>query len=130
MVLRRALEGRMGPFNFLVILGTFSSLMLLYISLHVHLDGISTRIEEETRLRQSLEAEKIHLMQRKNELVSAARIIPLAEEAGLQPGDPDQIHRVAYCEPDELTEEVIARWALRGGQGSLPSTPAGVPENR
>jgi hypothetical protein len=130
MMLKKVLEGKMGPFNFLIILGFFSSLMLLYISLHVHLDGISTKIEEGTRLRQTLEDEKISLMTRRNELVSAERIIPLAEAAGLQPGAPDQIHRVAYCEPDELTEEVIARWALRGGEGGIPSTPAGVPESR
>ena len=130
MMVKRALEGKMGPFNFLVILGFFSSLVLLYISLHVHLDGISTRIEEGTRLRQALEDEKICLVLRRNELVSADRIIPMAEAAGMQPGTPDQIHRVAYCGPDDMTERDRARWALRSGEGGFPSTPAGVPESR
>ena len=130
MIVKRALEGKMGPFNFLIILGFFSSLVLLYISLHVHLDGISKRIEEETSRRQVLRDEKIILMSRRNELASADRIIPLAEAAGMQPGVPDQIHRIAYCEPGEMTDDDRARWALRGGVGSLPSTAAGVPESR
>ena len=130
MIVKRALEGKMGPFNFLIILGFFSSLVLLYISLHVHLDGISRKIEEGTLLRQTLEDEKICLVTRMNELVSAERIIPLAVAAGMEPGSPDQIHRVAYCEPGELTEDDRARWALRGGAGSLPATPVGVPESR
>ena len=58
MMVKKALEGKMGPFNFLIILGFFSSLVLLYISLHVHLDGISTRIDEGARQRQILEDEK------------------------------------------------------------------------
>jgi hypothetical protein len=130
MIVKRALEGRMGPFNFLIILGFFSSLVLLYISLHVHLDGISKRIEEGTRLRQALKDERICLMTRRNELASAERIIPLAEAAGMKPGAPDQIHRIAYCEPGDITDEERARWAARGGEGSLPSTPADVPESR
>ena len=130
MMVKRALEGKMGPFNFLIIMGFFSTLVLLYISLHVHLDGISTKIEDGRRVRQALEDEKICLMSSRNELVSADRIIPLAEAAGLHPGMPDQIHRVAYCEPDEMTDRNKARWALRGGGDGIPSTPAGVPESR
>lgn len=130
MMVKKALEGKMGPFNFLIILGFFSSLVLLYISLHVHLDGVSKSIEEGTRLRQTLEDKKICLMSRMNELASAERIIPLAEAAGMEPGSPEQIHRVAYCEPGEMTDDDRARWALRGGAGSLPSTPIGVPESR
>ncbi len=130
MMVKKALEGKMGPFNFLIILGFFSSLVLLYISLHVHLDGISTRIDEGTRQRQILEDERINLISRMNELTSAERIIPLAEASGMHPGSPDQIHRVAYCEPGEMTKDDRARWALRGGEAGLPSTPAGVPESR
>ena len=130
MIVKRALEGKMGPFNFLIILGFFSSLVLLYISLHVHLDGISTRIDEGMKRRQALRDEKLDLMSHRNRLASAERIIPLAEAAGMQPGVPDQIHRIAYCEPDEITDDDRARWALRGGKGSLPTAPAGVPESR
>jgi len=130
MMVKKALEGKMGPFNFLIILGFFSSLVLLYISLHVHLDGISTRIDEGMRQRQILEDERINLISRMNELTSAERIIPLAKALGMEPGSPDQIHRVAYCEPGEMTEDDRERWALRSGQAGLPSTPAGVPESR
>ena len=130
MIVKRALEGKMGPFNFLIILGFFSSLVLLYISLHVHLDGISMRIEEETRKKAALAEERVRLISVRNKLVSADRIIPLAKAAGMQPGTPDQIHRIAYCEPDEMTDRDRARWALRGGEGGLPSIPAGVPESR
>ncbi len=130
MMVKRALEGKMGPFNFLIILGFFSSLVLLHISLHVHLDGISTQIEEGTRLKQSLEDEKNRLMSRRNELVSADRIIPLAKAAGMHAGTPDQIHRVAYCEPGKMTDRDRARWVLRGVEGGIPSTPPGVPESR
>jgi len=130
MMVKKALEGKMGPFNFLVILGFFSSLVLLYISLHVHLEGISTQIEEGTRQRQALEDEKNCLVLRRNELVSADRIIPMAEAAGMHPGTPDQIHRVAYCGPDDMTDRDRDRWALRSGEGGFPTTPAGVPESR
>jgi hypothetical protein len=130
MIVKRALEGKMGPFNFLIILGFFSSLVLLYISLHVHLDGISKQIEEGTRLRKSLKDERICLMTARNRLASAERIIPLAEAAGMQPGVPDQIHRIAYCDVDEMTDDDISRWAFRGGEGSLPTTQVGVPESR
>jgi hypothetical protein len=133
MMVKRALEGKMGPFNFMVILGFFSSLVLLYISLHVHLEGISTRIEEGTRHRQALEDEKIDLVLIRNDLLSADRIIPMAEAAGMRPGTPDQIHRVAYCGPDDIddtTDRERARWVLRGGKGGIPSTPAGVPESK
>ncbi len=130
MVVKRALEGRMGPFNFLIILGFFSSVVLLYISLHVHLDGILTRIEEGKREREALAEKKVRLVLIRNKLVSADRIIPLAKAAGMQPGTPDQIHRIAYCEPGEMTDRDRARWALRGGEGGIPSIPAGVPESR
>ncbi len=130
MIVKRALEGKMGPFNFLIILGFFSSLVLLYISLHVHLDGISKQIEEGARLSKSLKDERICLMSTRNRLASAERIIPLAEAAGMQPGVPDQIHRIAYYDIDEITDDDMARWALKGGEGSLPSTPARVPESR
>jgi hypothetical protein len=130
IIVKRALEGKMGPFNFLVILGFFSSLVLLYISLHVHLDGISSRIEESTRRRQALEDERVTLLSIRNELVSADRIIPLALSAGMRPGAPDQIHRVALCGPDQPGDRDKARWALRGGQGGLPSAAGAVPESR
>ena len=130
MIVKRALEGKMGPFNFLLILGFFSSLVLLYISLTVHLDGISMRIEEGTRQRQALIDEKNSLVSDRNKLESADRIIPMAIADGMHPGTPDQIHRIAYCKPDDMTDRDRARWALRGGEGGLPSTPVGVPESR
>ena len=130
MIVKRALEGKMGPFNFLIILGFFSSLVLLYISLHVHMDGISKKIDEGRKKGLVLNSEELDLIKRKNELASAERIIPLAKAAGMQPGAPDQILRIAYSEPDEMTDDERARWALRGGAGSLPTTQAGVPESR
>ena len=130
MIVKRALEGKMGPFNFLLILGFFSSLVLLYISLTVHLDGISMRIEEGIRQRQALMGEKNRLISRKNELEAADRIIPIVIDDGMYPGTSDQIHRIAYCEPGDMTEKDRARWALRDGEGGLPSIPVGVPESR
>ncbi len=129
-MMKRAMEGRMGPVNFLIILGFFSSLILLYISLHVQLDGISTRIEEGTRLRQALEDEKLFLMSRRNELASAERIIPLAEAAGMQPGEPDRIHRIAFYRTNDSGVKEETRWALGGGAGRTDFTGMGVPESR
>jgi hypothetical protein len=130
IMVKKALEGKMGPFNFLIILGFFSSLVLLYISLHVHLDGLTMRIESETKLQRTLEDELMTLVSERNKLESAERIIPLAEAAGMQPGVPDKIHRVAYCEPDEAVDRDKARWALRGGEGQIPSAPTGMPESK
>jgi len=98
LVLRRAFEGKIGALNFLIALGFLLSLLLLFVSLHVHFETVSRRIDDGTRRRNSLRDEKTRLISLRNDLVAPERILPLAEMAGLGPGSPQQVHRVACYE--------------------------------
>lgn len=110
-ILKRALTGRASPLSFLIILGFFSTLVLLYISLHVHFASLSTEIDECMRSRDVLRDELTELIAEKNELIAPERVIPLAEKDGMEAGSPDRIHRLATCDPEEAGIERRIRWA-------------------
>jgi hypothetical protein len=46
LIVKRALEGKVSPLGFLMVLGFLSSMILLYISLHVHFYTLSESIRE------------------------------------------------------------------------------------
>jgi len=75
-IVKRALEGRISPLNFLLLLGFISSLVLLYISLHFY------------------------------DLVSAERIIPISKKLGLRAGTPHEVRRLAIYEERAPVEEL------------------------
>lgn len=104
---RRVLEGRVSPLQFLIIVGAFATLLLLYISLHVCFFNLSTELEAASIHRDALTDRNARLIEAYNELAAPARIIPLARELGMRAGAYDEIERYA------LDEE-----ALRGGEPS------------
>jgi hypothetical protein len=129
-LLRRALEGRIGPLNFLLVLGFLSSLLLLYISLHVHAESISTRIDECRRRCDMLRDEKTCLMAERNELSKAERILPLVEQFGMVPGSSEQVHRVACYESSGQVDTMRIHWASGAPAASAGTNPARLSESR
>jgi hypothetical protein len=94
-IVRRALEGRLTPVIFLLILGFFSTLVLLYISLHVYFFNISNTIVASSERVDALIDSNVRLMAAYNYLAAPARIIPLAQELGLRTGSTDEVQRLA-----------------------------------
>lgn len=127
---RKALEGRIGTLNFLIVLGFLSSLLLLYISLHVHAESVTTRIDECRKRCDMLRDEKTYLMAERNELSRAERILPLVERIGLVPGSADQVHRVACYEPGRDGDTVEIHWASGASAASAATAPARLSESR
>jgi hypothetical protein len=109
-LIRRALEGNISPFNFALVLGFFSSLVILYIALHVHSYTVSEGITEGTEKLELLLDENAFLTARYNDLVSPERIIPLVEQMGMRPGNPEQVDRFALYEYHGREHERIERW--------------------
>jgi hypothetical protein len=95
LVVKRALEGRVTPLTFLLILGFFSSLVLLYISLHVYFFNISNEIVASGERVDALMDANVRLMAVYNELASPGRIIPMAQGLGLRAGSTDEVRRLA-----------------------------------
>jgi hypothetical protein len=129
-LVRRAIEGRIGPLNFLIVLGSLSSLLLLYISLHVHAESLTTRIEECRKRCDMLRDEKTCLMAVRNDLSKAERILPLVERFGMVPGNAEQIHRVACYEPGGQGDMIDIHWASGVPTGSDANVPARLSESR
>ena len=109
-LVRRALEGNISPLNFALVLGFFSSLVILYIALHVHCYTVSEGITESTERLELLLDQNAFLTARYNDLVSPERIIPLVEQMGMRPGNPEQVRRFALYEYDGREPEEIERW--------------------
>lgn len=114
ILIKRALEGNVSPLNFVLILGFFSSLVLLYIALHVHCYAVSQDINESSDELEILTDRNAVLTARYNDLVSPDRIIPLAEEMGMRPGTPDEVRRFALYENLEGRPHRAEEWAKAG----------------
>jgi cell division protein FtsL len=95
LVLKKALEGRITPITFLLILGFFSTLVLLYISLHVHLFNVSNEIAASSERVDALMDANVRLMASYNVLASPGRIIPMARDLGMRAGSTEEVHRLA-----------------------------------
>ena len=94
-IVRRALERRVTPLSFLLIVGFFSTLVLLYISLHVYFFNISNDIAASRERVDALMDANVRLMAVYNELAAPGRIIPLAQELGMRAGSTDEVRRLA-----------------------------------
>lgn len=95
LMIKRALEGRVTPLTFLLILGFFSSLVLLYISLHVYFFNISNTIVASSERVDALMDANVRLMASYNELTAPGRIIPLAQALGMRAGASEEVQRLA-----------------------------------
>ena len=129
LIVKKALEGRMSPFNFLIMLGFVSSLFLLYISLHVHFFDLSSKIDERRRRIEKLRDRKTHLTAEYNKLTSRTRIIPIVQDLGLRAGSPAEIKRLAYYENHEQFDRDAARWAQVTAEDNRRNVPSGGAEN-
>ncbi len=125
MVIKKALEGRISPMNFLLIVGFFSSLVLLYISLHVHFQTLSGQINSGMVQAEKLGEEKILLTAEHNRLTSPDRIIPLVQELGLKAGSTEEVTRIACYDNRKQFRKEAVRWAQAGLGESGTSMPGG-----
>ena len=118
LFIKRAFEGRIGPMNFILLLGFVSSLLLLYISLHFYFFNISEQIELCTEKEKVLMNESAALLTEYNDLTSPERIIPLAGKLGMRASTPEEVERLAVFEQDsdEAGSRALAR-ADVGGSG-------------
>jgi hypothetical protein len=94
-IVKRALEGRLTPLSFLLVLGFFSTLVLLYISLHVYFFNISSTIVVSSERVDALIDSNVRLMTAYNELAAPGRIIPMAQELGMRAGSTEEVQRLA-----------------------------------
>jgi hypothetical protein len=109
-IIKKILEGRISPLNFLLILGFLSTLVLLYVSLHVHFLSVSRDIRDCREKLLMLRDQKARLTTRYNEMISPGQIIPAAKQLGLKPGDPGEIIRFAlYRGGDE--KHRVSSWS-------------------
>jgi len=95
MVIVKALKGKVSTFGLILILGFFSSFLLLYISLHVYFFDISQRIEASKIRLTRLTNDNLYLKSEYNELTSAKRILPLAKNLGMIPPGAGDVTNVA-----------------------------------
>jgi hypothetical protein len=95
LLVKRALEGRVTPLTFLLILGFFSTLVLLYISLHVYFFNISNEISASSERVDALMDANVRLMSSYNVLASPGRIIPMARGLGMRAGMTEEVQRLA-----------------------------------
>jgi cell division protein FtsL len=113
LIIKRTLEGRVGPLNFILLLGFVSSLLLLYISLHFCFFNISEQIEAGREREKALMNESVHLVALYNDLSSPERIIPLAKKLGMRASTPEEVERLAVFE-GKVKDESTPRWARSG----------------
>lgn len=128
-MIKRTLEGKISPLSFLLIVGFISSLVMLYISLHVHFQTLAGDINDNTVLRERLVEEKSRLTAEHDRLSSPERIIPLVMEQGLIAGGSDDIKRVAYYNSYKLFRKEAAWWAQAAAAGEDEGLPHASPEN-
>ena len=129
MIIKRALEGRISPLNFMLSLGFFSSLVLLYISLHVYFFAMSKDIGESREKLDMIMDRNVRLTAAYNELISPERIIPIAERFGMRAGSPGEVRRLALYEDKKFLKRktpAVARSGTAGTQDGAARTQPGT----
>lgn len=86
VIIKRILEGRITPVNFLILVGFAASLALLYICLHVYSYTLSEQVNSASSRARFLREKKIWLMADYNKLTSPEKIIPEVQKMGMRPG--------------------------------------------
>jgi hypothetical protein len=129
LFMKRALEGKMSPVSFLLVLGFFSSLVLLYISLNVYFFNISTEIVANRDRLDYLMDQNVRLTAQYNELVSPGRIIPMAKLLGMRAGASEEVHRLAFNGEGAPAEQKPA-WAQARLDETSAISPARDPRGR
>lgn len=129
LFIKRALEGKMSPVSFLLVLGFFSSLVLLYISLNVYFFNISTETIASRERLDFLMDQNVRLTAQYNELVSPGRIIPMAKLLGMRAGSSEEVHRLAFTKDGAPAEQKPA-WAEARVDETSAVSPARDPRGR
>ena len=125
-IVRRAIEGRLTPLSFLLIVGFFSTLVLLYISLHVYFFNISNDIAASSERADALMDANVRLMAVYNGLAAPGRIIPLAQGLGMRAGSTDEVRRLAL-RFDAKSAHGEPSWAQAKIENLLEFTPVNRP---
>jgi len=95
LFIKRALEGRMTPLTILLVVGFFSSLILLYISLGVYFFNMSNDIVASHERLDVLRDANVRLTAVYNDLAAPGRIIPMAQGFGMRAGSSGEVQRLA-----------------------------------
>ena len=122
LLVKRALEGRITPLTFLLILGFFSTLVLLYISLHVYFFNISNEISASSERVDTLMDANVRLMASYNVLAAPGRIIPMARDLGMRAGATEEVRRFAL-RIDAGSDQEEPSWAELTMDNLLEMTP-------
>ncbi len=115
LIIKKAIEGRVGPLSFILLLGFVSSLLLLYISLGFHIFSISEQLDAAVEREKMLQNENGRLKSTYNELTSREKIIPYAELLDMRECTSGEVERLAVYEQDDDTE-TVSRWARAGNE--------------
>jgi cell division protein FtsL len=113
LIIKKAIEGRVGPLSFILLLGFVSSVLLLYISLGFHIFSISEQLDAAIEREKMLQNENGRLRSTYNELTSREKIIPYAELLDMRECTSGEVERLAVYEQDDDTE-TVSRWARAG----------------
>jgi hypothetical protein len=114
-LVKRALEGKISPLNFMIILGFFSTIVLLYISLRVHYYTITGDISSNRIVRERLENTNAELIAEYTRMSAPERIIPLAEGMGLQVCSQEDVIRLTLYDYRRMNEGESAEWEQATG---------------
>ncbi len=122
LIIKRAIEGRIGPLSFILLLGFISSVLLLYISLGFHIFSISEQLDAAIEREKMLQNENGRLRSTYNELTSREKIIPYAKLLEMRECTSGEVERLAVYE-QENDAETVARWARAGSEDAVaPNT--------
>ena len=122
LFIKKAIEGRVGPLSFILLLGFISSLLLLYISLGFHIFSVSEQLDAAIEREKMLQNENGRLRSTYNELTSRDKIIPLAEQLDMRECTSGEVERLAVFEHDD-NAETVSRWARAGNvNAAAPNT--------
>ena len=119
LIIKKAIEGRVGPLSFILLLGFVSSVLLLYISLGFHIFSISEQLDVAIEREKMLQNENGRLRSTYNELTSREKIIPYAELFDMRECASGEVERLAVYEQDDDTENV-SRWVRAGNTDVVP----------
>ena len=113
LIMKKAIEGRVGPLSFILLLGFVSSVLLLYISLGFHIFSISEQLDAAIEREKMLQNENGRLRSTYNDLTSREKIIPYAKLLEMRECTSGEIERLAVYEHDDDVESA-SRWARAG----------------
>jgi len=102
LIVRRTMQGRITPVNFLILVGFAATLALFYICMHVYSYTISEQLSSASARARFLREKRIWLMADYNSLISPDKIIPEVQRMGMRPGSRVDISELTLYGNDRL----------------------------